>query len=86
MGNKFDIETANDLCELLKTAAETMESENQKIQNNFIALHETFKDKAYDEFQSDFNAADRTMSKIIADLREIHKALSDYKTRLMDAI
>lgn len=86
MGNKFDFGTANDLCELLMTAAETMESENQKIQNNFIALHETFKDKAYDEFQSDFNAADRTMSKIIADLREIQKALSDYKTRLMDAI
>lgn len=71
---------------IVKDSGETMESENQKIQNNFIALHETFKDKAYDEFQSDFNAADRTMSKIIADLREIHKALSDYKTRLMDAI
>lgn len=39
MGNKFDFETANDLCELLKTAAETMESENQKYKT--ILLHYT---------------------------------------------
>lgn len=42
MGNKFDFETANDLCELLKTAAETMESENQKIQNNFYCITRNF--------------------------------------------
>ena len=86
MGNKFDFGTANDLCELLMTAAETMESENQKIQNSFTVLHETFKDCAYDEFQADFNAADRTMAKIIADLREMHKALSDYKTRMTEIV
>lgn len=82
MRNKFDFDVAEDLCETLIVVADTMESENQKVQDNFTALHETFRDKAYEEFQGEFNAADRTMAQIIADLREMHKALCDYKIRL----
>lgn len=86
MGNKFDFDVAEQLCETLSTVADTMETENQKVQDSFTALHESFRDKAYEEFKSDFNAADRTMARIISDLREMHKTLNEYKIRLRDSV
>lgn len=86
MNNKFDFNVADELCKTILNVSDVMESENERVQKAFSNLHETFRDKAYDEFQADFNAADRSMAIIINDLRELHRSLSDYKERLIELL
>ena len=86
MGNKFDLEAAQKLSEILIKTANTMEAESSKVQDNFTALGETFKDKGYIEFQSELNAADRTMANIIADIRELNRSIIDYKNQMSELL
>ncbi len=78
MGKRFDLNVAHELSATLLKTAEVMETESANIQADFKSLGETFKDKGYNEFQSDLNAADRTMSKIIEDIRELNRSVLDY--------
>lgn len=86
MGNKFDLEAAQKLSEILIKTANTMEAESSKVQDNFTALGETFKDKGYSEFQSELNAADRTMASIVADIRELNRSILDYKNQMSELL
>lgn len=86
MGNRFDLTAAQQLSEALLKTADTMELETEKIQDNFKVLGDTFKDKAYNEFQSELNAADKTMSSIISDIRELQRSIVDYKNQMSDLL
>lgn len=86
MGNRFDLTAAQQLSEALLKTADTMELETEKIQDNFKVLGDTFKDKAYSEFQSELNAADKTMSSIISDIRELQRSIVDYKNQMSDLL
>lgn len=86
MSNKFNFDTAEKMCETILHVADTMESENERVQQAFIQLHETFKDQAYEEFQADFNAADRTMAQIISDLHRLNISLNKYKEKLLENV
>ncbi|WP_352419542.1 hypothetical protein [Proteiniborus sp.] len=86
MGNKFDFSTAETLCELLIDTADTMESENTKMQHNFDALHESFRDSTYDVFKSEFSDADKTIADAITALRELNIALRKYSEQMREAL
>lgn len=86
MGNRFDLTAAQQLSETLLKTADTMESETEKIQNDFKLLGDTFKDKAYNEFQSELNAADRSISSIISDIRELQRSIVDYTNQMSDLL
>lgn len=86
MGNRFDLTAAQQLSETLLKTADTMESETEKIQNDFKLLGATFKDKAYNEFQSELNAADRSISSIISDIRELQRSIVDYTNQMSDLL
>lgn len=86
MGNKFDIPAAEKLSESLLKTADIMESETEKIQDEFKLLGDTFKDKAYSEFQSELNVADRTMLSVISDIRELQHSIADYKNQMSELL
>ena len=86
MGNKFDLEAAQKLSETLIKTADTMEAESSKVRDNFTALGDSFKDKGYSEFQSELNAADRTMTSIISDIRELNRSILDYKNQMSELL
>ena len=86
MGNKFDLEAAQKFSESLVKTADVMEAESARVQDSFRILGESFKDKAYNEFQSELNAADRTMLNIIADIRELNRSIVDYKNQMSELL
>ena len=86
MGKKFDLEVAQKFSESLVNAADLMEDESERVQDDFKLLGETFKDKNYSEFQSELNAADRTMISIIADIRELNRSLLDYTNQMRELL
>lgn len=63
-----------------------MQAESAKIQDNFKSLGESFKDKAYTEFQGELNAADRSMTAIINDIRELNRSIIDYKNQMSELL
>lgn len=86
MAKKFDIEVAEKLSTTLYNTADKMESETQNIQDKFKVLGETFKDRAYSEFQGELNAADKTMAAIISDMRALSRAVAEYKNKMNDLL
>lgn len=84
--NKFDFDTATKLSSLLIRTADTMEAENEKMQHNFLALNETWKDRAYGEFQDQFRDADKTVAEAVALLRELNKNMLAYAMKLRDSL
>lgn len=86
MGNRFDLEAAQNLSETLIKTADIMEVESSNIQDGFIVLGDSFRDKCYGEFQSELNAADRTMTSIIADIRELNRSLLEYANQMSELL
>lgn len=86
MGKKFDLPTAQKFSETLVKTADTMETETTKVQENFAVLGETFKDKGYSEFQSELNAADRTIENIVSDIRNLNRLMLDYTNKMGDLL
>ena len=56
------------------------------MQENFAVLGETFKDKGYSEFQSELNAADRTIENIVSDIRNLNRLMLDYTNKMGDLL
>lgn len=86
MGKKFDLPTAQKFSETLVKTADTMETESTKVQDSFAALGESFKDKGYSEFQSELNAADRTIENIVSDIRDLNRLMLDYTNKMGDLL
>lgn len=86
MGKKFDLPTAQKFSETLVKTADTMETETTKVQENFAVLGETFKDKGYSEFQSELNAADKTIENIVSDIRNLNRLMLDYTNKMGDLL
>lgn len=86
MGNRFDLEAAQRLSETLLKTADIMQTETIRVQDNFKALGETFRDKAYEEFQNELNSADKSISNIINDIRELNQSILDYKNQMSELL
>lgn len=79
---KFDFSTACELTNKLTTCMDVLESENDRLQNNFSALNEHFKDAYYEEFKVEFEKGDRIIKTINEDVRELTVALINYAMKL----
>lgn len=86
MGNRFDLEAAQRLSETLLKTADIMQTETIRVQDNFKSLGETFRDKAYEEFQNELNSADKSISNIINDIRELNQSILDYKNQMSELL
>lgn len=79
---KFDFSVACDLTNKLTNCMDTLESEHEKLQNNFTALSESFKDAYYDEFKVEFEKGERAVKAISGDVRDLTVTLIDYALKL----
>lgn len=86
MQKKFDPAVAEKLGVTLLNTAEIMEVETENIQKSFKVLGETFRDQAYNEFQGELNAADKTMASIIEDMKSLSKAVLRYRAQMIDLL
>lgn len=86
MGNKLDIGEALNFAGALNNTVVALETSNENIQTDFVNLCETFRDKAYDEFKEEFNAADRTMATLILDIKTLRKSLMQYVQEMQDLL
>ncbi len=86
MGNsRFDFDAAQKLGNLLLRTADTMESENQKMQHNFEALGESWKDDRYEYFRDLLHSADVTVERAVMCLTDLNRAMQEYTQRLLDS-
>ena len=59
---RFNFDTACELTNKLTTCTDIIENENDRLQNNFSALNEHFRDAYYEEFKVEFEKGDRIMN------------------------
>ena len=67
---KFDFSVACDLTNKLTNCMDVLESENDRVQTNFLALNEHFNDAYYGEFQVEFEKGNRIIETITEDVRD----------------
>ncbi len=79
---RFNFDTACELTNKLTTCMDVLESENDRLQNNFSALNEHFKDAYYEEFKVEFEKGDRIIKAINEDVRDLTVALINYAMKM----
>ena len=79
---KFNFSVANDLIYRLTICRENIVDEHDKMQDNFSALNEHFKDAYYQEFLVEFEKGERTVKKVNEDMRDLTVSLIQYAKEL----
>ena len=76
MATKFDFTVADQLVGAVEQTASAL------IEKHFGALHEGFKDSAYDEYAMDMSAANKAIKDVVLQLREVGKHIAKYSEKL----
>lgn len=79
---KFNFSVACDLTNRLRVCREIVEDEHEKLQTNFSALNEHFKDAYYEEFKVEFEKGNRVVKDINEDVRILTISMIDYAMKL----
>lgn len=82
MATKFDFTVADQLVGAVEQTASALEVKNGQIEKHFGALHEGFKDSAYDEYAMDMSAANKAIKDVVLQLREVGKHIAEYSEKL----
>lgn len=78
MSNKLDIDSAIKLIEGVNKNAEALISEKEKMRRAFENLGSSFKDMDYQEYESQIDSIEKSMSTIISDLANVASVLNAY--------
>ena len=82
MGTKFDFTVADQLVSAVEQTASALEVKNGQIEKHFGALHEGFKDSAYDEYAMDMSKANKAIQDVVTQLRQVGKHIAQYAEKL----
>ena len=82
--DKFDFSVASQLIQAVEMTSAEIEIKNGQIEKSFMNLNNYFKDEGYNEFASDMNAANKSITEIIKNLHEIATRIGEYAQRLQE--
>ena len=81
---RLTFDDALNLVSSMTTCTDVLDSENDKLQHNFKALHDEFRDVYYDEFADEFKKGDIAIKEMCDSLTQIGAAVYKYTTSMMD--
>lgn len=84
MATKFDFNVADSLVGAVEQAASTLDVKNGQIEKHFGALHEGFKDSAYEEYALDMSAANKAIQDVITQMRAVASKIAAYSDKLRE--
>lgn len=82
MSDKFDFTTASNLIQAIESTVLVLETKNERMEKQFAALREGFKDSGYDDYAVDMTMTNNALKDVTSQLREIAKSISKYAEQL----
>lgn len=80
----MNVDEIHDMMKSMMKCKETMEEENNKLQNNFVKLNEEFQDAAYSKYETEFNKGNDAILKLNEATTDIIIALGNYARSMLD--
>lgn len=83
---RFSRDAAVSVVNAITQCSDILNNENQKIQQNFEALGDTFKDSYYQEYKQAFDRGNSAVRNTRTSMKELSRALLKYAIELTEEL